>query len=83
VLNCVFLRQEIHIVECLHLLLYKITQVQITKEGDDRRMYFCDLSSQAVHDNVFGQKFTFFNDKAWFHWSGYVTAQIGTEAVLI
>jgi hypothetical protein len=60
----------------LHLRPYKITQVQVTEEGDyGRRTHFCNWFLQTVHDDILDQKLTFFNDEAWFHLSGYINAQ--------
>jgi hypothetical protein len=56
--------------------LYKITKVQVIEEGDyGRRMHFCKWFLQAVHDSVLDPKRTFFTDEAWFHLSGYISAQ--------
>jgi hypothetical protein len=60
----------------IYLWLYKIIQVQVIEESDDeRRMYFCSLFLQAVHDGVLDPKVTFFTDEACFHLSGYINAQ--------
>jgi hypothetical protein len=60
----------------LHLLPYKIAQVQVIEEGDyGRRTHFCNWFLQAVHDGVLDPKLTFFTDEAWFHLSGYINAQ--------
>jgi hypothetical protein len=60
----------------LHLRPYKITQVQVTEEGDyGRRTHFCNRFLQAVHDGVLAPKLTLFTDEAWFHLSGYISAQ--------
>jgi hypothetical protein len=40
-----------------------------------RRTHFCKWFLQAVHDGVLDPKLTFFSDEAWFHLSGYITAQ--------
>jgi hypothetical protein len=60
----------------LHPWPYKITQVQVIEGGDyGRRTHFCNWFFQAVHDGVLDPKLTFFTDEAWFHLSGYVSAQ--------
>jgi hypothetical protein len=62
--------------ENLHLWPYKITQVQVIEECDyGRRTHFCNWLLQAVHDGVLYPKLTFFTDEAWFHLSGYISAQ--------
>jgi DNA-binding MurR/RpiR family transcriptional regulator len=44
----------------LHLLPYKITQVQVSEECDyRRRTHFCNWFLQAVHDSVLDPKLTF------------------------
>jgi hypothetical protein len=64
----------------LHLRKYKITQVQVTEECNNRRrMHFCNWFLQAVHDGVLDPKLTFFTDEAWFHLSGYINAQCSKQ----
>jgi hypothetical protein len=36
----------------LHLLLYKIRQVEVVEEGNCAETHFCALFLQAVHDGV-------------------------------
>jgi hypothetical protein len=53
-----------------------MTQVQVIEEGDyGRRTHFCNWFVQAVHDSVLDPELTFFTDEAWFHLSGYISAQ--------
>jgi Asp-tRNA(Asn)/Glu-tRNA(Gln) amidotransferase B subunit len=60
----------------LHLWPYRITQVQVTEEGNyRRRAHCCNWFLQALHDGVLDPKLTFFTDEAWFHLSGYINAQ--------
>jgi hypothetical protein len=60
----------------VHPRPYIITQIQVIEEGDyGRRTYFCNWFFQAVHDGVLDPKLTFFTDEAWFHLSGYISAQ--------
>jgi hypothetical protein len=71
----VFLRQEIHKTECFHLWPYKISQVQVIAEGYfERRTHFCNWFLWAVHDGVLDSDLTFTHE-AWFHQSGYISAQ--------
>jgi hypothetical protein len=60
----------------LHLLPYKVRQVQVNEEGDyQRQTYFCNWILQSVHGSVLGPKPTFLTDEVWFHLSGCISVQ--------
>jgi hypothetical protein len=53
---------------------FKTTQVQVIG-GDYERMHYCDQFWGAVHDSFLDSKPIFFTVEAFFHVSGYVSAQ--------
>jgi hypothetical protein len=44
----------------LHLLPYKIRQVEVAEEGNCEKTYFCAWFLQAVHDSTLDPKLNIF-----------------------
>jgi hypothetical protein len=46
-------------------------------------MHFCNWHLWAAYDSILDPNLTSFTDGAWFHLSGYISAENNIEAVLI